>query len=395
MTTQGDLRLNWFIAIAISGWLLYLLAPVLTPFVAAALLAYIGDPLADRLERLNMPRTVAVVLVFLLTFLFLGALVLLLGPLVRSQISALFQALPEIAAQVELVWLPQIADILNIEPGSDVGIGPFLARYSEMAGSWGGKLLMSVGKSGGALATAVMSLFLVPILTFYLLRDWDSIMGTIGALIPTRQREVVVQLATETDEVLGAFLRGQLLVMFALSTIYSIGLGLVGVKFALAIGVFAGIVSFVPYLGLVLGIGLASLTVLAEPSPLLMLAGIVAVFVVAQLIEGSILTPKLVGDQIGLHPVLVIFAIAAGGQLFGFFGILLALPAAAVLSVLVRFAFNRYLVEHPEAAEELAEDLEQIRDKSDDEADDEAVERISDESAGPEADESTEDDRRD
>ena len=138
MTTQGDLRLNWFIAIAISGWLLYLLAPVLTPFVAAALLAYIGDPLADRLERLNMPRTVAVVLVFLLTFLFLGALVLLLGPLVRSQVSALFQALPEIAAQVELVWLPQIADILNIEPDSDVGIGPFLARYSEMAGSWGG-----------------------------------------------------------------------------------------------------------------------------------------------------------------------------------------------------------------------------------------------------------------
>ncbi len=395
MTTQGDLRLNWFIAIAISGWLLYLLAPVLTPFVAAALLAYIGDPLADRLERLNMPRTVAVVLVFLLTFLFLGALVLLLGPLVRSQVSALFQALPEIAAQVELVWLPQIADILNIEPDSDVGIGPFLARYSEMAGSWGGKLLMSVGKSGGALATAVMSLFLVPILTFYLLRDWDTVMAHFAALIPESQRDTIVGLANETDEVLGAFLRGQLLVMFALSTIYSIGLGLVGVKFALAIGVFAGIVSFVPYLGLVLGIGLASLTVLAEPSPLLMLAGIVAVFVVAQLIEGSILTPKLVGDQIGLHPVLVIFAIAAGGQLFGFFGILLALPAAAVLSVLVRFAFNRYLVEHPEAAEELAEDLEQIRDKGDDEADDEAVERISDESAGPEAAESTEDDRRD
>ncbi len=394
MTTQGDLRLNWFIAIAISGWLLYLLAPVLTPFVAAALLAYIGDPLADRLERLNMPRTVAVVLVFLLTFLFLGALVLLLGPLVRSQVSALFQALPEIAAQAEQVWLPQIADMLNIEPGSDVGIGPFLARYSEMAGSWGGKLLMSVGKSGGAVATAVMSLFLVPILTFYLLRDWDTVMAHFAALIPESQRDTIVGLARETDDVLGAFLRGQLLVMFALSTIYSIGLGLVGVKFALAIGVFAGIVSFVPYLGLVLGIGLASLTVLAEPSPLLMLAGVVAVFVVAQLIEGSILTPKLVGDQIGLHPVLVIFAIAAGGQLFGFFGILLALPAAAVLSVLVRFAFNRYLVEHPEAAEELAEDLEQIRDKREDDADDQKAEDSDDDSTDTAADESPDEDRR-
>lgn len=373
MTTRGDLRLNWLVAIAISGYLLYLLAPVLTPFVASALLAYIGDPLADRLERLKMPRTVAVILVFLLTFLFLGALVLLLGPLVRSQVSALFQALPEIVAQVEKVWLPQIQSLLDIEPGSDVGIGPFLSRYSEMAGSWGGKLLMSVSKSGGALAAAVMSLFLVPILTFYLLRDWDTVMAHIAALIPGSQRDTIVGLAQETDEVLGAFLRGQLLVMFALSTIYAVGLGLVGVKFALAIGVFAGIVSFVPYLGLVLGIGLASLTVLAEPSPLLMLAGIVAVFVVAQLIEGSILTPKLVGDQIGLHPVLVIFAIAAGGQLFGFFGILLALPAAAVLSVLVRFAFDRYLREHPEVAEELAEDLEHIREAHEPASDDEPL----------------------
>ncbi|MGI9270443.1 MAG: AI-2E family transporter [Woeseiaceae bacterium] len=345
---NGDRRLNWLIAIALLGGLLYLLAPVLTPFVAAALLAYIGDPLADRLQKYKLPRTLAVVVVFILTFLVLGLLVLLVGPLIRSQISALMAALPDIVQRVEEVWLPSVMDMLSIEAGDDVGIGAFLERYSDMAGSWGAKVLVSVSKSGGAVVAAVLSLFLVPILTFYLLRDWDNIMAHFGALIPSQQRETVLKLAHDTDDVLGAFLRGQLLVMMALAAIYSIGLSIVGLKFAIAIGVVSGLVSFVPYLGFVFGIGLAALTVALEPNPLWQMVGVVATFTIAQLIEGSVLTPKLVGDRIGLHPVLIIFAVAAGGQLFGFFGILLALPAAAVLSVVVRFAYDRYLSEHSE-----------------------------------------------
>ncbi len=350
-----DLRINWLIAIVVTGWLFYLLAPVLTPFVAAALLAYIGDPVADRLQRLRLPRTLAVIAVFVLTFVLLGFIILLVGPLIRTQIAALLDALPDIARQVEQVWLPNIVDYLDIETGDDVGIGAFLARYSDMAGTWATTVLVSVSKSGGALAAAVLSLFLVPILTFYLLRDWDLIVVNLTALVPTSQRETVLKLAGETDEVLGAFLRGQLLVMIALAIIYSVGLGLVGLKFAVAIGVVSGLVSFVPYLGFVFGIALASLTVALEPNPLWQFVGVVATFTVAQVLEGSILTPKLVGDRIGLHPVIVIFAVAAGGQLFGFFGILLALPAAAVLSVLVRFAFHRYLKEHPEAIADIAE----------------------------------------
>ncbi|MEO1247136.1 MAG: AI-2E family transporter [Pseudomonadota bacterium] len=352
---SGSLRTNWLIAIALLGWLLYLLAPILTPFVAAALFAYIGDPLADRLERLRLPRSIAVVAVFLLTFLFVALLVVLVGPLIQKQVAALVDALPGLARQLEQVWLPKLGSLLGTEFGSDVGLGPFLARYSEMAGEWGGKLLMSVSKGGSALATAVVSLFLIPILTFYMLRDWDGIVLRLGSLVPESQQETVFTLARETDEVLGAFLRGQLLVMFALAFLYSVGLTLVGIEFALAIGVVAGIVSFVPYLGLVFGMALASMTVMLEPSPLLPLLGIVATFTIAQLLEGTVLTPKLVGDRIGLHPVIVIFAIAAGGQLFGFFGILLALPAAAVLSVLSRFAYDRYLKEHPEAASRLEE----------------------------------------
>ncbi len=343
-------RINWLIATALTGWLLYLLAPVLTPFVAAALLAYIGDPLADRLQRLKFPRTIAVVSVFLLTFLFLALLVLLVLPMIRTQVSALMQALPGIILQVEQVWLPRASDLLGMAPDSDIGLAAFLSRYSEMAGTWGTRAFLSLTKSGGAVFAALLSLFLIPILTFYLLRDFDLIVKRLGALVPRANRETVFKLARDTDDVLGAFLRGQILVMLALSIIYSAGLALVGLQYAIAIGVVAGLVSFVPYLGFVFGIGLAGLTVAMEPNPLWMLVGVVATFTIAQLIEGSFLTPKLVGDRIGLHPVIVIFSIAAGGQLFGFFGILLALPAAAVLSVLVRFAYDRYLAEQPPAA---------------------------------------------
>ena len=350
---RSDLRISWLIAIAITGWLFYLLAPVLTPFIAAGLLAYIGDPLADRLQKFRLPRTVAVVSVFLLTFLFLGLLILLVGPLIKQQISALFAALPSIVSQIEQVWMPTVANFLGLEIGENVGLGAFLSEYKDMAGSWGGTLLVSVTSTGSMVAAAVLSLFLIPILTFYLLRDWDRLIAHFGALVPDSQRDTVFELARETDEVLGAFLRGQLLVMFALSVIYSLGLTLVGLKFAIAIGVVAGLVSFVPYLGFVFGIGIASLTVALEPNPLWHLVGVIATFTIAQMIEGTVLTPKLVGGRIGLHPVMVIFAIAAGGQLFGFFGILLALPAAAVLSVLIRFAYHRYLKEHPEVSIEL------------------------------------------
>ena len=353
---QSDRRVNWLIAVALGGWFMYLLAPVLTPFVAAALLAYIGDPLADRLQKLHFPRTLAVVTVFLLTFLFIALLLLLVGPLIRQQISALFSALPSIIGQIDPVWLPKLDSIFELDIGDDVGLGAFIMQYKDMVGSWGATLLSSVTSTGSMLAAAVLSLFLIPILTFYLLRDWDSLVAHFGALVPASQRETVFELARETDEVLGAFLRGQLLVMFALAVIYSLGLSLVGLEFAIAIGVVSGLVSFVPYLGFVFGIAIATLTVALEPNPLWQLVGVFATFTIAQMFEGSVLTPKLVGDRIGLHPVMVIFAIAAGGQLFGFFGILLALPAAAVLSVVIRFAYHRYLKENPEIRRESSDD---------------------------------------
>ena len=191
---------------------------------------------------------------FVLTFVGLGLLILLVVPLIRTQISALLEALPGIVVQVEQVWLPKIIGFIGVEPGEEIGLGAFLARYSDMAGDWGATILLSVSRSGGVLAPPRSSAwFLIPILTFYLLRDWDSILHKIGAIVPSHQRETVISLARETDEVLGAFLRGQILVMIALGIIYAAGLSLVGLKFAIAIGVVAGLVSFVPYLGFVFG----------------------------------------------------------------------------------------------------------------------------------------------
>lgn len=351
MTSEN--RIAWLIALGLTGWLMYLLAPVLTPFIAAALLAYIGDPLCDRLQtvragRFVMPRSMAVVIVFLLTFVCLGLLVVLVGPLVAQQVGALVDALPGIIQRIESDLLPRLSDFMDMPVGEDIGLSTFVQSYGDMAGEWAGTVLLSVGSTGSFVLTAVMSLFLVPILTFYLLRDWDDFMQAVGNLVPLSQRETAFRLARETDQMLGAFLRGQLMVMFALAVLYSTGLTISGVDFAIAIGVVSGIVSFVPYLGLIFGIVLASLTVVLEPAPLWPMIGVILTFTIAQLIEGTVLTPKLVGEQIGLHPVIVILAIAAGGQLFGFFGILLALPAAAVLSVIVRFAYDRYLREHPE-----------------------------------------------
>ena len=350
-------RLLWLGGTVLAGTLLYLLAPVLTPFVAAALLAYLGDPVADRLEAMKVPRSVAVLVVFILTLLVLAGLILLLLPLVQSQVAALLDVLPRYLQLLEeRVW-PHIAPLLaDGEAPSEFGLAAMLERFGSNAGSFGSALLSSLGRSGGAVLTAVVNAFLVPILTFYLLRDWDLILTRIGSLIPSAQQDKAFALAQETDATLGAFLRGQLLVMIALAALYTLGLSLIGLEFALAIGVVSGLVSFVPYLGLIFGVGLAGLTAINSPDGgMTLLALVVVVFSVAQFIEGSVLTPKLVGDRIGLHPVLVIFAVMAFGQLFGFFGVLLALPAAAVIAVFVRFAYENYLREHPEAQTYLAE----------------------------------------
>ncbi len=335
--------LPWILLVGF-GWLAWLLAPILTPFIASALLAYMGDPLVDRLEKLKLSRTLAVLVVFIGIFTAILLVVLLLVPLFRQQIGALVTKLPDYVAFVEARVLPRIIEWLGISEGGDqLGIGALMERYGSEMGQLGRTALSTVSRSGTALLGVLVSMFLIPVITFYLLRDWDILVARFAALVPEETRPRAVELAVQTDRALGGFLRGQLMVMLSLAFIYSVGLAIVGLDFALAIGVVAGLVSFVPYLGLIVGIALAGVAALVQLQSLLAVAGVVAVFVVGQMVEGTLLTPKLVGDRIGLHPVLVIFAVMAGGQLFGFFGVLIGLPAAAVVSVMARFAYGHYL----------------------------------------------------
>ena len=342
-----EVRIWIWLAFAITvGWLLFLLAPVLTPFLAAALLAYLGDPVVDRLQNWKLSRTMAVVSVFIvlvLLFLILGAF---LVPLLEAQVSALLRRLPDYLDLLKAELLPWMQARLGVDPAQfdfEVLKGE-LSRHVTTVGGFVAGVLGSITQSSMMVLGWLINLMLIPVVTFYLLRDWDDLIERIHVMLPRPLEPTITSLAKESDEVLGAFMKGQLIVMLALGTIYSTGLFLLGLDFSLLIGMVAGIVSFVPYLGVIVGLGAAMVAALFQfQDDLLRLFGVMAVFGVGQVLEAVVLTPTLVGDRIGLHPVAVIFAVLAGGQLFGFFGVLLALPVAAVIMVLLRRSYQSYL----------------------------------------------------
>ncbi|APZ43924.1 AI-2E family transporter [Acidihalobacter ferrooxydans] len=336
----------WFgLAIVVFlGWLIYLLSPILAPFLVGALLAYLGDPLADRLEAWHLPRTLAVVVVFVVMGVVVLGAVLLLVPLLEAQIAALAQAVPGYQKWVNLHMLPWLQSKLGISAryldlNSLVGL---LSKHWQQAGGYAAHLADTLSRSGLVLLGWLANLVLIPIVTFYLLRDWDRLIAYIGESLPARFQSTSAELAREADEVLGAFLRGQLSVMLALGTVYAVGLWLIGLKVGILIGVVAGVVSFVPYLGFTLGLIAALAAMFFQTHDVLAVWPVLVVFGIGQVLESAVFTPLLVGDRIGLHPVAVIFAVLAGGQLFGFIGVLLALPVAAVLAVFLRHLHRRY-----------------------------------------------------
>jgi len=337
---------KWLIlaGLILTGWLIYLLAPVLSPFLVAGLLAYLGDPVTDRLENYRLPRTLAVVIVF--TFMLLGGLILLfiLIPLLQDQIAALVDRLPQFINWIQNTILPWVTATLGVEQGQiDLGaVRKTLTENWQDMGSLLGVILGKIGHSGQYLLSWLLYLVLVPVVTFYLLRDWDALVANMRGLVPKNYEAAVVQLIRECDAVLAQFLRGQLLVMLALGLIYSIGLWIIGLEFALLVGMLAGLVSFIPYLGGIVGIGTAGILGFLQYHDVIHLVYIALVFGVGQTLEGMLLSPLLVGDRIGLHPVAVIFAVMAGGQLFGFIGILLALPVAAIIMVILRHLHRHY-----------------------------------------------------
>ncbi len=334
----------WIASALVLAGLVYLLSPILTPFVMAALLAYLGDPLVDRLVSWKVPRALASVIVLVILGLVVILIPLLILPILQKQVSALIQMLPGFIDWVSGIALPWVEEQLGIDPSVlDVErVKSMLLDHWQEAGTIAAAVASNITRSTGVLLGWLASLVLVPVVTFYMLRDWDHIVAGVRDLLPRSIESEVRELTGQADEVLGAFLRGQLLVMASLGIIYSVGLWIAGVELAVLIGLLAGLVSFVPYLGLILGIVVASLAVLFQTQDILQIWPVFLVFGFGQLLEGSVLTPWLVGDRIGVHPIGVIFAVLAGGVLFGFLGVLLALPGAAVLAVLMRRAKQRY-----------------------------------------------------
>lgn len=338
-----DYRWFWLTVIAISLFLLFLLAPILTPFIMGALLAYLGDPMVDTLEK-RMPRTLAVTIVFLVTFLIVLLIFLVAIPVLETQLKLLFQRLPSYIDSAMNVIQPYMRQDLSVDMSvlQLDRLKTIIGSHWDEAGGMIRSMVGAISNSGMVLVAWVGNIALTPVIAFYMMRDWDRFITYIHDLLPRAIEPTVTRLAIESDEMLGSFLRGQLSVMLALSALYSLGLSLVGLDFAFLIGLVAGLLSFVPYLGLIIGMMIAGIAVMLQTGSPVDLGLVVLVFVVAQMIEAMLLTPMLVGEKIGLHPVTVIFSVLAGGQLFGFFGVLLALPVAAVIAVIMRHLHQSY-----------------------------------------------------
>ncbi len=344
MTLERLAALQWFALAIVGVWLLYLLGPILTPFVAAAILAYICNPWVGWLSARKVPRTLATLLVMVALLGALVILVLILLPMLQSEADTFMARLPELLTAARERLLPSVQRYLGINIELDAAaLKDMLLGHWQGAGAAAATTLPWLGGSGVAILALLMNVVLLPVVMFYLLRDWPQLMTRVDEAIPRRWHSKVSQIAMEVDDVLGQFLRGQIAVMLLMSAFYVLGLWAVGLEFALPIGVVAGMLVFVPYLGMITGLALATLAAVTQFDHFGGVLLVWGVFGFGQLLEGMLVTPLLVGKRIGLHPLGVIFALLAFGQLFGFFGVLLALPLAAALVVGLRHAKAWYL----------------------------------------------------
>ena len=344
MTPQITLRWQLLVLALVIAVVIWLLAPVLTPFVAAAMFAYLFDPLATWLQRRGLGRTLAVTIVFVALTLLLIVVLLLLIPYLERQIAAFFKQLPH--------WIDWFRDVavpwINAKFGTEMELpdtqqlAAIVQEHWEAAGGAAATVVSQVSKSGIAVLGWITRVVVVPVAFFYLLRDWHLMIARIHELLPRSIEPTVVRLARESDATLSGFVRGQLSVMIVLGTLYAIALWAVGLDVGPLIGIIAGLISFVPYLGSVTGVLMGVIAALVQYHDGLHVILVLGVFVTGNLLEGYVLVPRLVGEKIGLHPLAVIFAILAGGELFGFLGVLLALPIASVVMVLLRYAHERY-----------------------------------------------------
>ena len=329
----------WGIAAAVFLFVLWWLGNVILPFVLGGALAYMLDPIADRLVRWGFSRAMATVTIMLTALFIIVLLFLLVIPLLVQQAGALINTAPQLFQELQ-GWLtkqfPQIMD-------EDSTIRQQLLALGQTIQSTGGDLLNSVLSSALSLINIIVLVVIVPVVTFYLLLDWDRMIARIDELLPRDHASEIRKLASEMDRTLASFIRGQGTVCLILGTYYALGLGAVGLNFGLVLGFIAGLVSFIPYVGALIGGSLAlGLALFQFWGDWVWIGAVAGIFFVGQMVEGNVLTPKLVGESVGLHPVWLLFALSVFGAVFGFVGLLVAVPMAAMIGVVTRYALAHY-----------------------------------------------------
>ncbi|MGR3564718.1 MAG: AI-2E family transporter [Heliomarina sp.] len=330
----------WGIAAAVFALMLWLLGDVLLPFVIGSAIAYMIDPLADRLERAGLSRAAATAIITIAAILTFALVTLLIVPTLISQTAGLIDTLPQLTNRFQAFLGERFPELL--EEGST--IRKTLVSIGESIRERAPQVAETLLGSALSLINVVVLLVIVPVVSVYMLLDWDRMIARIDELLPREHAPTIRRLAAEIDETMAAFVRGMGLVCLILGTYYAVALMIVGLNFGLVVGFIAGLVTFIPYLGALIGgvlaIGLALFQFWGDWLSIGIVAGI---FVIGQIVEGNFLTPKLVGDSVGLHPVWLLLALAVFGALFGFVGMLVAVPVAAALGVITRFAVNQYL----------------------------------------------------
>jgi predicted PurR-regulated permease PerM len=333
----------WVAALLIFAGLLWLLSPVLLPFVAGMALAYLLDPLTRRVERTGIGRGFSALIVIALIIVALIVAVALVSPILGDQLFAFIDNIPKYMERLQALiadrtWLSKIFGGEVSDPGKSVG------GLMAQGASWLAAFLASLWSGGHALVSVLSLLIITPVVAFYLLCDWERLVATVDGWIPVQQRETVRGLASEMDAAIAGFVRGQAVICLILGAFYATGLTLAGLHFGFLIGLATGVMSFIPFVGALTGFLVAGGVAIAQFWPnwvsIFMVAG---VFAVGQVLEGYFLTPKLVGARVGLHPVWLMFSLLAFGYLFGFVGLLVAVPTAAAIGVLTRFALRQYL----------------------------------------------------
>ncbi len=343
--TLGEQAKWWGIGLIAFIVILVLLSNVLLPFVLAAAIAYFTDPLADRLEARGVSRTLATVIISAVALLVTIALFVVLTPLLVDQIRLAVDAAPGIIGTVRTFLESTILPFVIPGEGAaaDNLLTEALTKFQNQVKEFSVQVLQSAWSVGMAGIEFVSLVVVTPVVAFYLLLDWDRMIARIDDLLPREHAPTIRRLASDVDRVLDGFVHGQLSVCLILGAFYAVALMFIGLPFGLLIGIFAGLISFIPFVGSILGgllsIGIAAFHFWGDP---IWIVAVAAVFVIGQVVEGNYLTPKLVGGSVGLHPVWLMFALSAFGGLFGFTGLLIAVPVAAVIGVFVHFAIEQY-----------------------------------------------------